>query len=140
MLAEYTRGEGSKVTVQLGNFVSVDKTKCGTAVVQFNAAIQSYLDGTFYKCQMTTPTTSPTSTATSTRTTRSTATRTTRSTDTSTRTCAEMATALNAAVRLAALDLRRWQQVADTFSVSAVPGAVVSKYAGAAPGGRGPHP
>lgn len=70
---EYTRGTEGTVAMSGFGFVletATDKASgCVISVTVLNAAISSYVDGTFDECQMTTPTTSQTSSLTSTPTT-----------------------------------------------------------------------
>lgn len=66
MLKEYTRGTDYEITIQIGSIVSFSGKECATGVEQMNAALASFLDGTFADCEMTTPTSSVTTTETTT--------------------------------------------------------------------------
>ena len=71
-VAEYSRGEhGSQFSCSLGGYMVElgGSNACDATVAVMNAAIDSYQDGTFEECEMTTPTSSQTTTGTSTLTT-----------------------------------------------------------------------
>ena len=84
MIKEYTRGEiDIEIGIQIGNVLSLGAV-CSKAVVKINDALYSFLDKTFDKCELTTPTSTPTTSITSTPTSSRTSTLTTSETATQT--------------------------------------------------------
>lgn len=60
MVAEYSRGTvNSRARCVIGGFLTESQQSCEAVARTINNAMQSFTDGTFEACEMTTPTSSP---------------------------------------------------------------------------------
>ena len=96
MVTEYSRGLTFPFGQQVAGVIVVEDGECAAAVAVINAAVDSYMDGTYGMCERTTPTTSPSTTPTSSTSTSTTTTTTVTSTTASTTTVTQTSTSITA--------------------------------------------